>query len=319
MKTKLLTLVAVITLFEGCRDVFVPDISKEMINLVAPADHFQTDENQVSFFWNPLTDVDEYSLQIVTPSFDSIVQVVLDTVITDTQFSWFLDDGTYEWNVVGLNEAYQTDCCETRTITVVDNLSNDLSNQNVQLLTPAEGSFMNNESILFSWQELTGADKYILQIGDENFTSISLQKEVIESFFSTSIDNDGIYFWRLRAENNSTNTFTAWAQRSFTLDRLPPVAPQLDYPMDLDTLVTLNQTDDLIWTSAEDVISDSLCIYYDSNQDSLLLGVFLQAMEYDLDGNGIFLTPGDYFWKVISFDQAGNASVPSDLFSFIIE
>nr|WP_199001211.1 hypothetical protein [Flavobacterium sp. ASV13] len=80
-----------------------------------------------------------------------------------------------------------------------DILEENISNDTVQILSPANNSAIESNVVSFKWNTLSGADKYRIQVYESN------QVLVLDSLTSkTSITlplNAGKYMWRVRGEN----------------------------------------------------------------------------------------------------------------------
>ncbi len=310
-------LVLILLLAYACSDIVVPDIEDEAVALVAPIDSLTTTRQTHNFVWDEVDDATSYQIQIVTPSFAGIVNFVLDSMTTATSYEVTLQEGEYEWRVLAVNEAYTSskDSAEVRRIFVRSDANVDLSNQVITLLSP-NNSLVSNDSIIdFSWNTLTGADKYILQIGDVGFNSFNLIEELVTSSSSFTFEDDGEYQWRVRAESDLSQTFTPWATRQISLDRTPPAAPDLEFPTSGASILAADQSPDLFWISDSDVLQDTLFVYHNGQRDSLVFKA-PASLEYNLEDSGFDFNqplPEDYFWQVISVDPAGNVSDSSEL------
>jgi len=105
---KLILCLLVITLF-GCDDITeVEDISNQNMTILAPADLSVLTITDVNFSWNSIEDAEQYKLQISTPDFESANQIVLDTTITNTNFTQTLELGNYQWRIRAENSGFQT-------------------------------------------------------------------------------------------------------------------------------------------------------------------------------------------------------------------
>lgn len=102
----------------GCSDILVPDISEDSVYLVVPPADLVTADSTQTFRWDFLADAEEYNIQIVGPSFDSIQQIIIDTTIIDNRLTVTLPKGAFEWNVVAFNSAWTSLVSETRVITI---------------------------------------------------------------------------------------------------------------------------------------------------------------------------------------------------------
>jgi hypothetical protein len=315
--TKIIVPLAIIVC-TGCSDIIVPDISDDQVQLVAPADGLATNVQSHKFFWEPFEDAEEYNLRIVSPSFDSTLTIFLDSTIEGNQVDLVLPYGSYEWNIIALNSAYSSACCQTFRLTIQNDSSANLSNQTILLSAPSDQFNTNDPTINFQWQPLSGAETYLLQVGTPDFSTLSLEKELAMPSYNHTVSNDGQYGWRVRAVNESSLTMTAWKQRLFTLDRTAPSTPELEFPTNGDTLEIATKDPDLFWTSSSDILADTVFIYNNAQRDLLLLEASTTLRELNLDGTPVDQGSPleDYFWEVISVDKAGNVSGKSPLRRF---
>src|SRR5688572_6848136 len=102
-----------------CDDILETDLSEDTITLRLPADGVtQKDSVAVSFWWEELKGASHYELQVVSPDNTNPTSLVLDTLVTKTQFSAKLPAGQYQWCVRGINSGYKTEfICRSITIT----------------------------------------------------------------------------------------------------------------------------------------------------------------------------------------------------------
>ena len=108
MKYKIVLLLLALITF-SCEDIIeVPDISQKVVVVLAPTEDVVINETNINFSWNTVEDADTYKLQIATPNFEEATQIVLDTTITNTNFTKTLDLGSYQWRVRAENSDYQT-------------------------------------------------------------------------------------------------------------------------------------------------------------------------------------------------------------------
>lgn len=318
--TKIFILLSMFTAI-GCSDVIVPDIGNKQVQLVIPANGLMTSSRAQEFFWEPMKNAEAYNFRIASPSFDSISTFFLDSTISTNRLDLILPYGSYEWNIVGLNSAYSSACCQTFRLTIKNDSSANLSNQTLLLTTPSDFFSTNNPAINFDWQSLEGAETYLLQIGTPDFSTLLLEEELTAPGYNFTILNDGQYSWRVRAVNESSLTMTSWQQRSFVLDRTVPVEPELEFPANSDTIALDAQDPDLYWNSSLDIIIDSVFIYNNAQRDILLLQVETSSRELNLDGTSIdqAISIEDYYWEVRSVDKAGNISGKSSLQRFYVQ
>lgn len=92
-----------------------------------------------------------------------------------------------------------------------------------ELVTPADGVVARLESMLFSWQAVTGgADLYTLQIAtDAAFANIVFQIETTLTQMEGVFEAGNLYYWRVRAKIGGS-TVTSTEVRDFSAPALTP-------------------------------------------------------------------------------------------------
>ncbi len=95
-----------------------PDISEGTVTYFSPRDSVEIEEGSIIFLWDRLNDARRYRFQLVTPGFDAISAIVLDTVTVADQLSVDVDSGNYQWRVFGVNDFSRTLDAEIRTLLV---------------------------------------------------------------------------------------------------------------------------------------------------------------------------------------------------------
>ena len=93
----------------SCEEIIMEqDISNEKVLLLAPSNNAILTAGTGSFNWDAVKGADKYRLQIAIPNFTAANQMVLDTLISNTNFSKNLTVNTYQWRVKAINSAYET-------------------------------------------------------------------------------------------------------------------------------------------------------------------------------------------------------------------
>ena len=79
----------------------------------------------------------------------------------------------------------------------------DISNEAILVLAPADNSTLNTTTVNFSWQSLEFAETYHLQIAIPNFESAQaiVEDTLISLTNHTKTLSEGNYQWRVRATN----------------------------------------------------------------------------------------------------------------------
>lgn len=126
----------------------------------------------------------------------------------------------------------------------------DISNQTVVVLAPADGAIVTSATVNFSWDAVVDAEKYRIQIAEPTFmeaTQIVIDSTVISTNVSFELSAEN-YEWRVRAENSDYNT--AYITQGFSLETAAPV------DISNETVVLLAPGDAVVF-SATDTINFS--------------------------------------------------------------
>lgn len=108
-----------LTVCLGCSDFFETDISQEEVILLAPVDNQQSDNTSITFWWEHVNYSTEYVLQIVSPDFNAIESLVLDSAVSETKYETSLSPGTYQWRVKAKNGTSETEF-STRSLVITE-------------------------------------------------------------------------------------------------------------------------------------------------------------------------------------------------------
>ncbi|OKS87285.1 fibronectin type III domain-containing protein [Mucilaginibacter polytrichastri] len=310
----LLLSVGVSLTLSSCKDLIEPDISNRQVVAEAPGDKLQTQNYSMNFWWDDLEDALQYRLQVVSPKFDSIPSLVLDTIIKGTKFSINLSPGYYQWHVRAENGSSKTAYSQAKSFTI---LQSSIKLQKVQLSTPANNFLTNQNSLSFSWSPLYGATQYHLEIDTANFAdekSIYYDKTISGQQINVTLSKDQVYQWRVMAINDTAQA--QWsAINTFTYDRTPPAAVKQIAPGDK---TTLNNPVSLQWNTVSTAVKYKLYVYKADGTTpySSSFPMLLTATSYNFTTG----SSGDtVYWKVTAIDAVGNEGPASDTRSFMIQ
>ncbi len=285
----------------SCADILVPDLSEEVVQLKGPVSGLETAQQSQTFWWEELDlNVDGYRLEIVTPSFDSVVRLVEQIeIIEGNTHQLSLDAGIYQWTVVGFNESSESQAM-IHDLIISDDSTANLSSQNLILVGPEENLVTNMTSVNFLWQELEDASAYKIQVASPDFSNSTffvVNETVSADNYSTTLA-EGEYRWRVRAENESS--ISPYSENTLTIDLTPPQAPNLLSPIANDS-ISLPVT--LTWEVDPQSKMDTLYVYTDSSLNTLVLKQATTATFFELNG---LTEQEDYYWRLRSVDEAGN-------------
>lgn len=316
-KNYLPLLFSLLALF-GCKEIVEPDISSKNVKVITPANGYQSSSINLTFWWDELKGASQYKLQLVKSSFASIQQIIFDTVVSKTKFSWTLDPGTYEWRIRAENGSYQTTYV-TYSLSVDSSLS--LTNQSILLLSPSNNYISAASKHKFKWNGLSSAEDYRFEIYSLGSVLYS-NPAYIQDTISYSFPADGTYKWRVRAQNSSS--VSPYSEYTISIDGTAPNTPTLSFPLDGDSTsfsIALGKTKaaiNLNWDrgiTSGTLITDSLFVYQLSG--SILTYKIKTATTNTAYADS--LAAGLYYWDVRSIDAAGNKSSYSNANRFKIK
>lgn len=297
------------SIFISCDDIVMEDdISEELVHLIAPAEDAEFNSTGITFTWNPVENGTQYRIQIAKPSFAEALQIVVDATIDTTSFTTQLNIGDYEWRVQAVNSSYSTSY-STRSFKIINN--EDFQSNSVTLSSPSDNLITNLAVQNLNWQPVIGATGYQVQVINTSNGSVVNEEDVSGTSYNYTFPQ-GTYFWKVRATNGSQNTL--YSTRSILIDTTVPHIPNLITPGNLSN----TSDNDVVFSWARTPVlgsteKDSIYIFTNST---------LTALEYKNEESSPYntatLSNGTYYWFVKSFDEAGNTSQQSAVFSFTL-
>lgn len=90
----------------------------------------------------------------------------------------------------------------------------DISNEQVGLLAPSQGSTVTDSTVHFNWDSVMGTDAYLVQIANPSFenanqfvldTLVVVDSTFVGSRITKTLSN-GDYEWRVKAQNSAFDT-----------------------------------------------------------------------------------------------------------------
>ena len=309
MKKLLLFIIPFILVIYSCEEILLEDdISDEVVRLVAPVNDARFFSTGITFTWEPIENGTQYHIQIAKPNFDDPLQIIADNVVETTSFTTQLNIGEYEWRVQAVNSGYAT-TYSTRSFSVISN--EDFQSNSVILSSPSDNLISNAATQNLAWQPVLGATGYRIQVVNPANNAIVAEQDITAASHTYTFP-EGNFQWRVRATNGEQNTL--YSSRSLLVDTTRPNTPTLVAPANLsntsdnDVVFTWNRVP--ISGSAE---SDSIYIYTNNTLTNLKYKN-VEASPYETST----LEDGTYYWFVKSFDEAGNVSQQSTVFSFTL-
>lgn len=300
-------------LFLGCQSLLEQDISGDLVTLNSPYNGLHSEDYTQTFWWDDVTGASGYNLQVVTPSFEQMKKLVLDTNITDNQFTYSFYPDTFTCRVRAYNAAYSSEY--TYATFYIDSTEGP---QEVVLKTPANNTITNDSSIYFSWYKAANATNYriVIKEGDDLISSLILYTTDVTfpgNTLETPLITDGEYTWTVRSENEVGYSDYA-PTRSLMIDRIAPGIPTISKPKPYDTISSF----ELAWKHESNTgshIYDSLIVFKDSVSKTEFLTLLVNDTIYSYTG----ASNGWYRFKVKAVDAATNQSEWSNIRYFYLE
>lgn len=207
--------------------------------------------------------------------------------------------------------------------------SPDVSELKIEINSPKADLYTNQQDISFWWELDKSAEAYRYQLVTPNFDNPFLLVDTLltDAILYYSLD-EGLYTWRLRAENESSES--EYIVRSIVIDTTAPALARATYPLVGDTLNYDLDLLELTWQSQDQPIdgivhsvSDSVYLYEIRNGMAALRASYFVdhddvkqiSFSRDIDAPQ---RESQYRWEVKTFDQAGNRRT-SGAFSFWIK
>ena len=312
-KIILLVLICISFFMNGCKDLIEKDITNKQITVISPYNGAASAVYKQLFWWNKLDGATQYSIQIVSPSFDSIKAIYTDTIVIGLdKFTKTLVPGSYQWRIRGENGAYKSNYT-TQFLTI--QLSS-LDNQTVSLLAPANNSYVGTSSngvVNFSWEKITGATKYLIEIDtiSGNFGSTIIKSDSITSTtFTYTFAASGDFKWRVKAKDNA-GIETDWSSVYSTgYFNTTPATPKPTSPA--NNFSATSSTVSFSWSPVSNAQIYTLSIYsisQDSTKESTTkFTVSAPTATKTITVPISFSSGQDLYWRVSATDKANNKS-----------
>ncbi len=298
---QLLSIFIIIISFTSCKSWFDKNIQSDSVNIISPFNNFTDSILTVDFRWDKLDGATQYQIQIVKPSFDSIVNFVLDSIVSDVVFQYDFTPGFYQWRIRGVNREFESKWT-TRNINILD--SESLFGQKITNQLPLNNVATSNFKVNFSWNNLTKADEYLFYV-EKNGVSIT-PIILTQNSYEYTFTSEGEYTWVVEARNSISSSLKS-SYKVF-IDTTKPKEIVFVAPLNDTILVAENSNFTFRWTNPNDigsVITDSLVIA----SDSLFTQVKFQNRMVNLNQTVVDIstfTAGVYYWRINRRDKADN-------------
>lgn len=297
----------------SCSEFIEPSIKGKDLILNSPADRAQSNRYSQSFWWEKVEHARAYHLQVVSPSFDSVGYLALDTVIKTNTFNFTFEPGEYQWRVRAENSGSET-AYFTRTFTIYPS---SITSQQVQLISPIGNSVSNQSDLLVKWYNLYGATKYRLQVDTTDFqdeTKMVYNSTTTGTELNIPLSLERTYKWRLRAESDSLQS--KWSGTyTFTYDNTAPAKVTVISP---DNNSSIAKPVQLRWNAVAGAKKYQVILYKNGSASP-----YDSSFPVTVTGTSYSLNKGEQGeilqWQVRAIDEAGNIGEYSTSRSFTVQ
>jgi len=285
----------------GCSEVFEPNLSEEKILIFSPSEGEIISNSEVQFNWSEVQDAINYHLQVAKPDFIGPHIIILDTLLTKTQFIDFLSEGEHTMRVRA-NQINNSSEYSFQSFSV--NTTTSLQNIRPYIVYPNNNDTSKHASRIVNWYPVQSCEYYLLKTYENNSGSILRVDTLVAAINSDSLTlpTEGSFLVELTAHRDNLTSLPS--NRILVLDNSAPIPSSLSIANSNDTLLTETINIQIVKDQNEiSTVSDSIAINYLSSMISDTIVVQnRQSIQYRLKGEGeIKIT-------IKSTDKAGNSS-----------
>jgi len=315
MKKYFVLLVAVILGIFACTKF--DDLSKSSVNLLSPAKNEKDSILSKIFWWDVVTNATKYELQIVSPSFDSIATLVLDSTVTTNQFKYTLTPGKYQWRVRAENNDSKS---PWTTYSLIIGNTQSLTGQTVEGMSPASGKDSDSLLIHFKWNALGNAQSYLLTITNTTTNANVLTQSLSTTSFDYTFKAEGNYTWAVQGVNITSVSLSS--QNTLVVDTTRPVVLSMIFPASITDTMKPPYNKPFSWsinstTPVGSAIQDSIWVSSDSTFKTKIVLSKVVSGVTTLTVDTLATAAGKLYWRVRLKDDAGNVGPYSKSTSLI--
>ena len=272
-------------------DVIVQLPKPSVPSLSSPSDGAELYSSSVDFSWNSVSGATKYEIEIQTSSGSAVLSP---TEVSTTSYSKSsLSAGGYRWRVLAKNSAGSSSWSVWRYFTIV------FAPSAPSLSSPSDSAELSSSTVDFSWNSVSGATKYEIEIQTSGGSGILSPTEVTDTSYSQSSLSAGGYRWRVKAKNSAgSSDWSGW--RYFTIV-FPPSVPSLSSPSDGAELYSSSV--DFSWNSVSGATKYEIEIQTSSGS-AVLSPTEVSTTSYSKSS----LSAGGYRWRVLAKNSAGSSS-----------
>ncbi len=256
----------------------------------------------VNFYWEERIPNARYDLRVYLDDASEDLVLLLDSSLIDTNYFEFSvpnDNAVYFWEVrivIGGCKGDWSELSMFRTLI-----------PSPVLVSPEDNSTNVSLYPIFSWEAVTDAQYYEIEISTDNsFSEIFIRDN---SILSETWTMPGMmyaektsYFWRVRAGND--DGISLWSTVfTFTTGESTAPAPIIEYPGNGTTKIPMNPV--LVWSKVDKAVEYEVTISNDLNFNDLFLVQTTADTTLEVVGLERFK---DYWWRVKTIGSEGDGN-----------
>lgn len=305
----------------SCNDIIEKNISNQTPVVILPQVNDTVNINPVHIKWEKMDGATKYHIQIVSPSFASIDQYTLDSVVFGTNFYFALDSNSYEMKLTAMNAGYES--LPTSIIPFVVGVAPSSTSESIVLVEPLNNSYFDSTfNGYFNWNSLPDVSSYTFELHEGssfagNLIVIQDQLETTDIQISNPDElEEGEYNWGIKAYLSSGDE-TVYSKRSFFIDKTDPGQATLSLPLNGAYI-----TDDIVvfsWVLPADAgTAQSPILSTIEVATNSTFATIVSSSTVSTTSTSIVLASGFYYWRIKTTDEAGNIGQTSSTNNFTV-
>lgn len=283
----------------------IDTVPPEVPKIIEPQDGAIFSKFGITFSWSKSEPGSVYQVQIYNEAHPDEFLVDNQLEVENLSFT-FQNNGVYVWRVRAVDPAGNQSSWSQGRFTI------RVPPQPPTLVSPEKDAVINTSQPTFSWAGGV-ADNFRLVVDDDiNFGSpeIFVTLGLTRSYTAPEALPDGDYHWKVvSVVGSQLASSLVW---SFTIDTVPPEAPELLTPENNATLT--DNTPTFSWSSVPGAAGYRLVVAEKQDFSSPVLENLIDGTTFTPPSG---LSPGSYYWKVSAVDQASNENT-SQVWTFTI-
>ena len=275
--------------------------------LISPSDSARAQPITMKIVWRKASSALEYEMQLSLYS-DYNIRKTFSVADTSVDVAGLMKKRGYFWRVRAKNENGVGAWSKSNHFFTVPDLPGD-----PQLISPADKSMLQSDSVLFTWLPKVNAGNYRLQISsDLSFETLVLDTSGVSntSIWVKNLPRSLMYYWRVQSVNVVGNSDWS-ADNSFTITELPPNPPQLAGPSSNETAVNPESVT-FSWQRGEGV--ETWRVQISNDRQFRIRRDTTGVADTSLVVNGLSRA-NTYYWRVQA-ENIGGSSAWSSIGSF---